>query len=73
MVFVARLICSDPGCAEEVAGEAATLRELEVLACECGCALEVIGWPDTVRAEMTVIRLRECEAPGEAMQERQAA
>jgi hypothetical protein len=73
MVFVARLICSDPGCAEEVAGEAATLRELEVLACECGCALEVIGWPDTVRAEMTVIRLRECEAPSEAMQERQAA
>ncbi len=72
MVFVARLICSDPACAEEVAGEAATLRELEVLACECGCALEVIGWPDTVRAEAAVIRLRVRE-PGGAARERRAA
>jgi hypothetical protein len=73
MVFVARLICSDPACAEEVAGEAATLRELEVLACECGCALEVIGWPDTVHAEAAVIRLRVREAPREAVQGRDAA
>lgn len=73
MVLVARLICSDPACAEEVAGEAATLRELEVLACECGCALEVIGWPDAVRAEATVIRLRVREAPGGGAAGREAA
>ncbi len=68
MVFVARLICSDPACPEDVEAEAATLRELEVLACVCGCALEVIGWPDTVRAETTVVRLRvrtpASDAPG---------
>ena len=57
MVFVARLICSDPGCAEVLSSEAATLRELEVLACECGCALEVIGWPDAVEAEAEVVVL----------------
>ena len=47
-MFVARLICSDERCAEEVAAEAATLRELEILACECGCALEIVAWPDWV-------------------------
>ena len=46
VMFVARLICSDEGCAAEVAAESATLAELETLACECGCALEVLGWPD---------------------------
>jgi hypothetical protein len=46
LVFLARLICSDPGCAEELSAEAATLAELETLACECGCALELIAWPD---------------------------
>ena len=45
-MYSARLVCSDPGCAEEIAGDAATLRELDALICECGCALEVIGWPD---------------------------
>jgi hypothetical protein len=59
-VFVARLICSDQGCAVELAGEAATLRELETLACDCGCALELIGWPDSVDDEpvAAVISLR---------------
>ncbi len=58
-VFVARLICSDQDCAETSTVEAATLRELELLACECGCALEIIGWPDTVAVEAEVVVLHE--------------
>jgi hypothetical protein len=45
-MFVARLICSDTDCAEEATVEAASLAELEALLCDCGCAFEVIGWPD---------------------------
>jgi hypothetical protein len=46
-VLIARLICSDTDCAERVTAEARSLRELETLACEeCGCALEILGWPD---------------------------
>ena len=60
-MFIARLICSDEGCAAEVAAEAATLRELETLACDCGCALELIGWPDRADepvAEVISLRVR---------------
>ena len=57
-MFVARLICSDMACAAETEAEAATVAELETLVCECGCALEVIGWPDAVAvAEVVQIRL----------------
>jgi hypothetical protein len=49
-VYIARLICSDPDCAEEVSAETATLDELESLVCDCGCALVVIGWPDAAEA-----------------------
>jgi hypothetical protein len=45
-VFVARLICSDQACAAEAEEEALDLGELERLMCDCGCALEVIAWPD---------------------------
>ena len=45
-VFVARLICSDPDCAEAFEARAGTLAELDALACDCGCAVEVLGWPD---------------------------
>ena len=38
-----RLICSDAGCAE-VFEAFGSLEEVEALACECGCALQVIGW-----------------------------
>ena len=64
-VFVARLICSDEACAVELAAEAATLRELETLACDCGCALELIGWPDRLYDEpvAAVISLRVRGAP----------
>jgi hypothetical protein len=50
VMYSAQLVCTDPACAEEIAAETATLRELEALVCDCGCALEVVGWPD-VEAE----------------------
>lgn len=45
-MLVARLICSDPDCTAEAEARAGTLADLETLACDCGCSLEVIGWPD---------------------------
>lgn len=45
-MFVARLVCSDPVCADAIAANAESLAELETLACECGCAFAVVGWPD---------------------------
>jgi hypothetical protein len=41
-MFMALLICSDEGCAElfEAYG---TLEELEALACDCGCSLEILS------------------------------
>lgn len=49
-MYVARLVCSDERCAEELVAEAATLAELETLACACGCGLALIAWPDAVDA-----------------------
>jgi hypothetical protein len=58
-MYTARLVCSDPDCAEEVVAETATLRELDALICECGCALAVIGWPDVAAGPLAqVILLR---------------
>jgi hypothetical protein len=60
-MYVARLICSDIDCAAEVTSEALTLRELQTLLCDCGCALEVIGWPDVAAeplAEVIILRAR---------------
>ena len=60
-MYVARLVCSDAECAEEHDFEVATLAELDLLACECGCALEVIAFPDYSDegiAEAIVLRLR---------------
>jgi hypothetical protein len=58
-MYAARLVCSDPDCAEELATETATLGELEALVCECGCALEVMGWPDVASESLAqVIMLR---------------
>ena len=59
-MYVARLVCSDVACAEERTVEAATLPELELLACACGCSFAVIGWPDwsdEASAEAVVVRL----------------
>jgi hypothetical protein len=62
-VYVARLICSDTECAAEAAAEARTIRELEALACDCGCALAIIGWPDWIDdpAEVVALPARRCE------------
>jgi hypothetical protein len=45
-MLVARLICSDEACADRFEARAATLGELDALACACGCALQLLGWPD---------------------------
>ncbi len=57
-MFVARLICSDSDCAEEQEVHAGSLAELERLLCNCGCALELIAWPDWAEDEARVILLR---------------
>lgn len=55
-MFVARLICSDDDCPERCEIEASTIAELASLACECGCAFEIIGWPIAVQAaELAVV------------------
>jgi len=51
MLLLARLVCSEVACADELLEvHAATLGELEALACECGCALHVVAWPDVLDA-----------------------
>jgi hypothetical protein len=55
---VARLICSDVACAAELTAEAGRAAELERLICDCGCALEVLGWPDWVGEPAEVVTLR---------------
>jgi hypothetical protein len=56
-VLVARLICSDPACAAAFEGRARTLGDLETLACECGCGLAVLGWPDDVEERAGALEL----------------
>ena len=56
-MFVARLVCSDPACAAELDAEAAHPGELERLICDCGCALEVIAWPDWLEEPAEVVML----------------
>ena len=57
-MFIARLICSDPACAAELDAEGATLGELERALCDCGCALEIIAWPDWLEEPAQVVPLR---------------
>lgn len=49
-------------CAEEVTAETATLRELETLVCDCGCSLEVIGWPDVAAEALAEVVLLRAQA-----------
>jgi hypothetical protein len=42
-MLVARLLCSDPACAEPFEARARTLAEIATLACDCGCGLEVLA------------------------------
>lgn len=66
-MFVARLICSDSDCAEEAQAYAATLGELELLLCDCGCTFELIGWPDEAEAIPEVITLHRARRRGPAL------
>lgn len=43
VVLHALLICTDEACAEEIEAYGTRLEELEALACECGCALQIIA------------------------------
>ena len=43
----ARLLCSGEDCAE-VFEAYGSLAELEALACDCGCALVLLAWPEPV-------------------------
>jgi hypothetical protein len=64
-MYIARLVCSDEACAEELTQETATLAELETLLCDCGCALEVIGWPDVAAeplADVVMLRVQASSA-----------
>jgi hypothetical protein len=52
----ALLICSDDDC--PVTFEAyGPLEEVEALACDCGCSLSVIGFPDPVDARRGTLEL----------------
>lgn len=64
-MFIARLVCSDSGCAEESEVHADSLAELERLICDCGCALELVAWPDWADdvAEVVAIRRRSAVPP----------
>jgi hypothetical protein len=44
-VVRALLICSDDGCTA-VYEALGLLQEIEGLACECGCGLAIVGWPE---------------------------
>jgi hypothetical protein len=46
----ARLTCSEEECTE-VYEAYGPLEDIAALACECGCGLEIIGWPDPVEEE----------------------
>jgi hypothetical protein len=43
VILHARLICSDEACAEEIEAYGTRLEEVEALACECGCAMQIIA------------------------------
>lgn len=43
MLFVARLVCSDPACAERAEPAIASLDDLDALACDCGCTFELLA------------------------------
>ena len=44
------LVCTHEGCTETYEAYG-TLAEIEALACECGCCLEVVCWPDPLEAD----------------------
>jgi hypothetical protein len=49
-VVRALLICSDDDCTAVYEGYG-RLEDVERLACDCGCGLAVIGWPEPAEGE----------------------
>jgi hypothetical protein len=45
-MWIARMTCSDPDCPDELEAVVDDVRELEALACACGCTMAVVAWPD---------------------------
>jgi hypothetical protein len=58
MLYRALLFCSDDECTE-VFEAVGTIDELQTLACDCGCGLEVVGWPEPAeeRGELELVAL----------------
>ena len=61
-MFLALLICSDEACAHELEAPG-TLDELEVLACDCGCALQVLALSDVEFVEAEPAPVEEAWLP----------
>lgn len=57
-MFIARLVCTDSDCAEDSEVHADSLAELERLICDCGCALELVAWPDWADDVPEVVAIR---------------
>ena len=56
MLYRALLICSDEECTDVFVAYG-TLEELESLACDCGCGLQIVGWPDEAGHEARELEL----------------
>jgi hypothetical protein len=56
MVYTAVLVCSDDECTERFEAYG-SLAELEALACDCGCALQIVGWAEPVASHDTSVHL----------------
>lgn len=56
-MWIARIRCSDPDCADESLVEVAELAQLEALVCGCDCVAEVVGLPDWVGDAGVVVAL----------------
>lgn len=56
MVYTAVLICSDDECTDRFEAHG-SLAELEALACDCGCALQIVGWAEPVTSRDTRVHL----------------
>ena len=57
----ARLICSDDECTA-VFEAYGPLEEIQALACDCGCGLEIVGWPDELPEPAPGVELLELAA-----------
>jgi hypothetical protein len=55
-VFRALLLCADDGCAE-VLEAYGSLEELEALACDCGCTLELLEISESTEAATAAFTL----------------